>query len=163
MSLRSELDQALSSKRTCFCSPSSTEPRLRCRSSWLTLSCSRWRYPLPPRFLWVTRLPRMVSLRKMLYPPPLKLELVIRWFHWGRYLFFRELLYGDNWAKDLLLAQLHFRGDPCQDSWPEKQKKGQRKRADGEVLILTGSGVLHWVGCLCHLNLCHLCLCPWQC
>merc|ERR1719222_861867 len=34
-----------------------------------------------------------------------------------RLLLFRELLYRDNWSKDLLLTQLHVRGDPCQDGW----------------------------------------------
>ena len=36
-------------------------------------------------------------------------------------------------------GQLHFRGDPCQDGWPEKQGRAMQIR---EVLRLTGSGVL---------------------
>ena len=55
----------------------------------------------------------------------------------GQDLFFRELLYRDNWAEDLLLAELHLRGDSCQDGWPGKHKKLTRKF--GRVFVISNA------------------------
>ena len=72
----------------------------------------------------------------------------------GKYLLFRELLYRDNWSKDLLLTQLHFRGDPCQDGWPAKQKRSMQQK--WAVLRSSTTGL----SCFYQFLVCHfLCLC----
>ena len=65
-------------------------------------------------------------------------------FYGTQDLFFRELLYRDNWAEDLLLAELHLRGDSCQDGWPAKDVCAAKKDALG---VLAGGGVypLGWL------------------
>ena len=77
----------------------------------------------------------------------------------GKYLLFRELLYRDNRSKDLLLTQLHFRGDPCQDGWPAKWRTS-RQEGEWEVLRRLVGKFSHR---LCQFYLClRGCRC-WDC